>query len=55
MEINYLKNKKVVLLEQYVKALDFENYNRARLLKIKLQFLDELIREFKTKNEELKV
>ncbi len=51
--INQLKHKKVKMLSQYRTALDYNDYARARVLRIQLQFLDQLIEEV-GKNEQNK-
>lgn len=42
---NFLKDKKVQLLEAYTRATDYKDYHRARMIRLRLIFLDELIKE----------
>ena len=42
---NFLKNKKVILSTAYIRAMDYNDYNKARMIRTRLLFLDELIKE----------
>jgi len=41
----FLRDKKVKLLEEYSQALDYGSYNLAKNIRLKLAFIEELIKE----------